>query len=307
MSGPSTEPAGLPALAMGMVVACVGMMVATNRKFGHQTFHNSKAVVGDRTASGRGSDGSTSRSNDNSNNSRRAFEGLSDSGVLETAASFLSPAELVGIATVSTDFCRASASSFLWRCHYERAFGASRPHLLGRWHRAEHGGHVKQFLHQEKPEEQDRGSRSRLHHKLSEGDADERVCRCSRAGSRRQHRWRLSEGVGNGDRHASPASHFRRSCPDSTCHNYSWREAFFRSHRAKPRDLLRQLSTSFIPASTSTAAQHPPPHRPPTPRPCVIVLHERVHDLTEFLPSHPGGSLILQEHAFTDATPAFER
>lgn len=66
----------------------------------------------------------------------------------------------------------------------------------------------------------------------------------------------------------------------------SWKEAFFYAHRERPRDLLE-----LAPPATS----------------CVVLVHGRVHDLTDFLPSHPGGSMILREHASTDATEAFER
>lgn len=294
-SSQSAEPAGLPALAVGMVVACVVLMVTTNRKFGHPTFHNKNAVVRDSTArERRGTARSSNTSSIDSNtNSSRVFEGLPEFGVLEAIAYFLSPADLVGIAPVSTDFCRASASNMLWRCHCERAFGASKPQLLGEdWRRAEHERHGDHFQ-----EEQGRGRLGRLHQKQLGGvTAAGRRCRCS-SGSRRQHRWWLTEDGGNSDTRASPVSHFCRSCSGSVGHNYPWREAFFRAHRAKPRDLLRELSPS-----PRASVQQPPP-----PRPCIIILQGRVHDLTELLPSHPGGSLILQEHAFTDATPAFER
>lgn len=311
MSCPPGEPAGLPVLAVGMVFACVVLMVTTNRKFGHQTLHNIKSVGGTTAAIAglerRESSSSSTGSNHSNPNSRSFFEGLHEFGVLEAIASFLSPADLVGIATVSTDFCRASASNFLWRCHCERAFGASRPQRPSGEdrRRAEHERHDDPFRHQGKQEEQDRGRRGRLHQKQQARDtAAERRCRCTcsgRSGIRRQHRWRPAEdGGGNSGDRASPASHFCCSCSDSACYNYSWRSAFFRAHRTKPRDLLRDLSHSTLTTSTSN-------QQPPAPRPCVIILHGRVHDLTEFLTSHPGGSSILQEHAFTDATPAFER
>ena len=316
MSCPPAESAGLPILAAGMIIACVAMMVTTNRKFGHQTFHNTRSIgvaVGSKNSSrtttvGVRAERRGSSSNDGNGgstaNGRCVFEGLAEFGVLEATASFLSPADLVGIAPVSTDFCRASASSFLWRCHCERAFGASKPQPPSPadedWLQAEHKGQGN-FSHQprqEKREEQGWERSGRSHQKRSGGDrAAERRCRCSggRSGSSQQYRWRPAEGSGqkSGER-ASPASLFRRSCPDSACGNHSWRERFFRAHRAKPPDLLREAASASV-------------QRPPAPRPCVVILHGRVHDLTEFLPSHPGGSLILHEHAFTDATPAFER
>eukprot|EP00903_Cladosiphon_okamuranus_P006840 g6662.t1 len=306
MSFPPAEPAGLPALAVGMVVACVVMVVTTNRRFGHQTFHNTKRIGGGTARAGtavvrRGSASSSTGSNDSSTNSSRVFEVLPEFGVLEVVASFLSPADLVGIATVSTDFCRASASDFLWRCHCERAFGASKPQLplLGEdRRRTEQERHEDHFQHQEEQEERDRRRRGRLHEKQQGGNtAPGRRCRCGESSaSGGQHRWRPAEdGGGHSGEHASLASHYCRYCSDSACCNYSWRAAFFRAHRAKPRDLLRGLSRS-----TST-------QQPQAPRPCAIILHGRVHDLTEFATSHPGGSLILQEHAFTDATAEFER
>lgn len=85
---------------------------------------------------------------------------------------------------------------------------------------------------------------------------------------------------------------------------YSWREAFLRAHRAKPKDLLQELS-SLAPSPHSSSYSSSVSSS--TPRPCIVVLHGKVHDLTEFLPSHPGGALILQEHSATDATQAFER
>ena len=309
MSGPPAEPAGLPLLAVGMVTACVVVMVTTNRKFGHQTFHNSsRASRGGGT--GRRSSISTSTGSNHSNtSSRRVFEGLPEFGVLEAICSFLSPADLVGIANVSTDFRRASVSNFLWRCHCERAFGAREPpRPLGEdCRRAKHERHDSRFRNQEAQEGQDRGRRCRLRQEQPGRDAAaERRCRCDGSRGRRQHRWRPAEdGGGNGGERASPASRVRRSCSGSMCLNYSWREAFFRAHRAKPRDLLRELSRST--ATSTSTPQLIQPQPPTTPHPCVIIVHGRVHDLTGFLPSHPGGSLILQEHAFTDATLAFER
>lgn len=307
MSVQPAEPDGLPVLAAGMILACVVLMVTTNRKFGHATFHNNRrAVVGDSTEGRR----STSSKNSNTHG-RHLFEGLPELGVLETITSFLSPADLVGIATVSAEFCRASASSLLWRCHCERAFGASNPQLLlgGDWRRAEHERRDNRFQHQHKQDGRYSGRRGRLLQKQPGEDTAavvvERRCGCDTSRSKRQHQcWPTTEGGGNGGKRASLASHFRRCCSEPVCPNYSWREAFFRAHRAKPRDLLRELSPS--PSSTSTPASHHA-QQPPPPRPCIVILHGRVHDLTEFLQSHPGGSLILQEHAFTDATPAFER
>ncbi|CAN0197632.1 unnamed protein product, partial [Ectocarpus sp. 6 AP-2014] len=81
-----------------------------------------------------------------------------------------------------------------------------------------------------------------------------------------------------------------------------WREAFFRAHRARPLHLLRELSSS-LPSNV----QQPPSSQPGPEQQCIIVLHGTVYDLAGFLSSHPGGALILQEHASTDATEAFER
>lgn len=322
MSDQPAEPAGLPALAVGMVVACVVLMVTTNRKFGHPTFHNAQtADARDSTDFGRRGQATSERSStptseDSKTNSRRVFEGLPEFGVLDTVASFLSPADLVGIATVSTGFCGASASNTLWRSHYERSFGTSTPQLPGvpgeAWRRTEHERLENHFQQQE---EKYRGRHGRLHQEQpghGAAAAAGRTCRCSGTDRRRQqqHRWWRLEGGIAGDRHASPASHFRRSCSDPVCFNHSWRDAFFRAHRAKPRDLLRELSSptpSTSPSASATAQQLPRPQTPRTPPPCIVILHGKVHDLTEFLPSHPGGSLILQEHAFTDATHAFER
>ena len=39
---------------------------------------------------------------------------------------------------------------------------------------------------------------------------------------------------------------------------------------------------------------------------CWIVIHSRVYNLSEYLPSHPGGRWIILKHAGKDATEAFE-
>ncbi|KAI9037313.1 cytochrome b5-like heme/steroid binding domain-containing protein [Aspergillus affinis] len=41
-------------------------------------------------------------------------------------------------------------------------------------------------------------------------------------------------------------------------------------------------------------------------RRCLIVLHNKVYDITKYLEDHPSGSAILLEVAGTDATDAFE-
>lgn len=63
-----------------------------------------------------------------------------------------------------------------------------------------------------------------------------------------------------------------------------WREAFFIAHTSFPRELLEGASSSS----------------------CIVMVGDRVHDLTHFLEAHPGGAMILREHASKDATEAFE-
>jgi len=279
--------AGVRGLGIVMVVACVVGMVTTNRKFGHPTFHRGGARTSSHVTSSRGRTSS-------GGSSGRVFEGLSEFGVLGVVASFLSPADLVGVAAVSTDFFRVSASSVLWRCHCERHFATPPGGKLGEdWLRAKCEEHRK---HQELRAKMEEGERGRLPPRHPRGFLPaEQCCRCCG----RRH----AVGGGSGDllHDAKRLPQPRRS--DCAACLYSWREAFFRAHRAKPQELLRELSPQ-PPAQPSAQQQ---PHPPPPLYPCIVVLHGRVHDLTEFLPSHPGGALILREHAYTDATSAFER
>ena len=39
---------------------------------------------------------------------------------------------------------------------------------------------------------------------------------------------------------------------------------------------------------------------------CWIAIHSQVYDVSEYLPSHPGGRWIILQHAGKDATEAFE-
>ncbi len=300
MSEAAAEGAGLQGLAVVMVVACVVGMVTTNRKFGHPTFHsrggrNSGHVSFPSGGPDRGSNNSTGTSSTSSRRgsrgSRRVFEGLPEFGVLDVIASFLSPADLVGVAAVSIDFRRASASSALWRCHCERNFAEPPGGMLGEdWLRAKCEEHRN---HRESRAEPGRGERGRLPPRHPGGIPAEQCRRCSGRCP--------PEGGGSVDLGAKRPPQPRCSeC--APCRRYSWREAFFRAHRAKPQELLRELCPQ--PPAQPSALQPPPQ---PPPHPCIVVLHGRVHDLTEFVPSHPGGALILWEHACTDATSAFER
>ncbi|CAN0456997.1 unnamed protein product, partial [Ectocarpus sp. 12 AP-2014] len=108
-------------------------------------------------------------------------------------------------------------------------------------------------------------------------------------------------GRNGSDGPPSPSSLSRSYC-DRSGYHCPWREAFFRAHRARPLDLLRELSSS-LPSNV----QQPPSSQPAPEQQCIIVLHGKVYDLAGFLSSHPGGALILHEHASTDATEAFER
>lgn len=293
-----------------MVVACVVGMVTTNRKFGHPTFHSRGARNSSHVSfpsggpNGRSSGSSSSNGGSSSDGgrrgsrgSRRVFEGLSEFGVLDVIASFLSPADLVGVAAVSVDFCRASASSAPWRRHCERSFARPPGGKLGEdWLRAKCEEHRNHREHRAKTGRGGRG-RSPPRHPPGGVPAEKRCCCCRRGDRCRPD----TEGGGSGDLRSKRLPQPR--CSDCAPCRYSWREAFFRAHRAKPQELLRELSLR-PPAQPS--AQQPPPPSPP-PHPCIIVLHGRVHDLTDFLESHPGGALILREHACTDATSAFER
>lgn len=37
-----------------------------------------------------------------------------------------------------------------------------------------------------------------------------------------------------------------------------------------------------------------------------VIIHDKVYDLTEFLPEHPGGQKIIMKYAGKDGTKAFE-
>lgn len=393
---------GLPTLGMMMFMSCVVLGVTTNRKFGHKTFHSPREPVAQSTSrqlssssrnvKGSNSSSSTSRSN--------GFEDMPESGMLEVI-SFLSPADLVGIATVSTDFCLASCSESLWRMHCERV-GPHALQLGEAWRIAQHQRHRHQQHHSKQQDKRGHCLLQRREDRSVRGAAAvqrQQRCRCGEQGQQRGGWWlrhlsssrrpvdpicntlttgesprwlwlrwsfpfrlRLSLPSSGGTqqqpslephpsgrstallsrcycdsgssdrlklgdttppsprtntkRDRTSGSSINRALPSPPCLSsscscrgfvygcYSWREAFFRAHRAKPQDLLQELSAPNPPSSSAQQLQRAsssPPRR------CIVVLHGRVHDITEFLPSHPGGDLILHEHSATDATQAFER
>ncbi|CAM9698096.1 unnamed protein product [Scytosiphon promiscuus] len=384
---------GLPALAAVMVVSCAVLMFATNKFFGQPTFfspdpHSFSPSSGGRGSTPRSNSGSSSRGrmlNRRRPSDRSVFDDLPEFGVLEVICSFLSPAELVGSAIVSTRFCRAATWEHLWKAHCETLEPRRRP--LGEAWRANqqrrHGRHRLQGQGREaqgglsaehslrctcisEPGCRNKGQRwprrrPRLssppssavavavsspgfgdgisyrnspRNSLSDAllpDPDSSAASCCRSGGKspeegRKEPHREKDAVcsdrrapslppappngGTGGRGTTADGTGRQSslgasrppdvCCDHACFCYSWREAFFRAHRAKPQDLLEELSSRD---------QERPLPSPPLPglQRCIVVVHGNVHDLTDFLPFHPGGALILEEHASTDATAAFER
>lgn len=354
----------LPMIVGVITLACCLVAVFTNRRFGHPTFfaphhEQSKWLVPIPNNSDEKKNisrqqrpppqpehtnlpregpavAAAERSLGRKNSSSIVFADLPASGVVEYIASFLSPADLVGVAPICVDLSRVSACEALWKAHCVRIFGKVDSVLGEPWREAQHrqqqkceqsqcrelgGGDeqadvtvrrgrgqlrqrqllllrlVQQRLQLRLPNFQFRCNTASIHSSSSIGrnSGSNSISTNNNLDTRAR--------TSNSTRTSSPSSPISRvpSSPHLTCSSYhpsrpqpppscsssvSWKEAFFYAHRKRPRDLLKLARSSSS---------------------CVVLVHGRVHDLTDFLPSHPGGSLILREHASTDATGAFER
>ncbi|CAM9906218.1 unnamed protein product, partial [Laminaria digitata] len=164
---------GLPIIVGVIALACGFVGVFTNRRFGHPTFfapqneqnqlkwsipipnnaaadeknknissvqqrpppqprHTNLRLEGSAVAAAaRVLDSSSSSSSSN------AFADLPAAGVVEHIASFLSPADLVGVAPVCVDLSRMSACEVLWKAHCVRIFGTVDSVLGGPWRQAQ--------------------------------------------------------------------------------------------------------------------------------------------------------------------------
>ena len=347
------ENGGLPIIVGVIALACGFVGTFTNRRFGHPTFfapHQKGKNFFVKEAPPRQPQHQNACSDSSSSS---VFADLPGTGVVEHIASFLSPADLVGVAPVCVDLSRVSACGILWKNHCVRIFGGVDSVLGEHWREA-------QRLPPQRRQQCERSQCSGV------GNCDEPVDAAGRDGTQQQyrhHRLRLpnTQSRRNSNRNSNNSSGSSSSaslhpvepltesedaavkkdqpgsnsssgsssssspviiannidstatstslppspppppthliplppppppatapspCPSCSC---SWKEAFFYAHRERPR-----LLVELAPPATS----------------CVVLIHGRVHDLTDFLPEHPGGSMILREHASTDATRAFER
>ena len=306
-----------------MVVACGVVGAITNRRFGHPTFFRGPMSSKQRPSELGGGSGRHHREaprrsglaaavgigKSGAGNKNRSGHRLGcglgfDSippGVIEHILSFSSPAELVGAAPVCRDVCRASESELLWRALYVRYFGEEAALAEEAWRRqrrnqirqsGEKGSERKGDVARRR-EQQTNRQRQRELGELPSADVDGRIFldHNGALGRRGSSSARTATGGGikgqttdNSREHS--ASPVALSEPLCRRQEYTWRDAFFDAHFARPQELLKMCSSPFT---------------------CLIVVGGRVHDLTEFLPRHPGGEIILREHAFTDATVPFER
>lgn len=368
---------GLPPAmqAIGVMMLACGLVGAlTNRTFGHPTFFRNPvktaaataAAANNRSTVGRNSNTPQPRLTKTQDFRRgvsvaaASFAASATSArdrvrfdlppcALENVSSFLSPADLVGVASVCSDFRAASESEFLWKAHCFRAFGEEAKESCGVPQRKqeEGGGGASQ---EEEEEEKaivrwlERGERMPLETGAGGGGDSSVEMRGptistmnSAADRRRPQHWQprrrqrqavppatdsterprerdaldgitISDDrpVRDFDQAAAPTaaaevtsdSSGREEGPccgqNNSSNNYSssslrnrssWREFFFLAHHARPKQLL---------------ANAPPSS-------CVVLVGARVHDLTDFLLDHPGGAMILREHASMDATREFER
>lgn len=299
-----------------MVISCSIVGVFTNRRFGHATFFRNPKSSKERPPGRRHSRGLLSRytaqrpSPGSYTRDKNDFSvGLDiydiPPGVTEHILSFSSPAELVGLAPVCRDFCRASESDLLWRALCVKHFGKDAAMTGDTWR--------QQWEQKRKLEEKDGCFQSR---------ASTPSVRSSRRGANQSASSELRLGFAQNydaspDRDGMMEGHVLTSTSTATAavptryiaglamdkggesvnpglttsgfpcgqDEYSWRDAFFDAHFDRPRELFRTSQPSS----------------------CLILVWGRVHDLAQFLPIHPGGAMILREHASTDATVAFER
>lgn len=333
---------GLLAVA-GTIVSVVtcGLVAGalTNRHFGHSTFFSPNpgdtiicsndtsndatrsssvqrqssgtrdAALGDTSTNGYCS--RSSNSNHGNTHSRVGFSDLPLASVVIDVLSYLSPADLARAASTCPVLAIACSNEMLWHAHCCRVFGGGggMAGALGPvWLEAQHRYYEQEW---DVRPSKDEGKKWTLRSPFSttvsprgtgvlRASSGQRVSDETSGGSPRPRhdetsaqespRYphvrvkspRIHNDSGNNDSREHDLSGTRNSC---YCER-SWRGAFFFAHRAYPRRLL----SDACPASS-----------------CVVMVHGRVHDLTNFLVSHPGGELILREHASTDATLAFER
>lgn len=309
-----------------MVISCSIVGVITNRRFGHATFFRNPKSSKERPSGRRhgtwllsryATRRSTYASSESSSRSytrdKNDFSFGVDiysipPGVTEHILSFSSPAELVGLAPVCRDLCRASESDLLWRALCARHFGKEVAVTDDLWR--------QQWEQRRKSEERDEcfqsgastpsgvlvGSSRRGANQAASSEHGVGFAQNNEASSDRDgimggqvltSRPTATAAVATGDIASLAMDKGRESVDQALttsgffCRQdvYSWRDAFFDAHFDRPRELFRTSQPSS----------------------CLILVWGRVHDLTGFLPVHPGGAMILREHASTDATVAFER
>ncbi|CAB1113009.1 unnamed protein product [Ectocarpus sp. CCAP 1310/34] len=318
-----------------MIVSCVALVMTTNRMYGQPTFFSPQSGSSS-SVDEKGCCASTNSSTSRASRERTAtstgnvFGRVPEFGVLEVILSFLSPADLVGTEAVSTTFRRSSIAEHLWKQHCARTFsplaqlgGARCQEQQQEEHQHRHVRHQHMPQRKDEDEEEEEegwGGSGRFrpskaccssccpissgrggYHEATDSGLP---LACSTTTSRTTGDARRSGSCGRNGSNGPPSpSSLSRSCCDRAGYHCPWREAFFRAHRARPRDLLRELSSS-LPSNVNIQQ---PPSQPAPEQQCIIVLHGNVYELAGFLSSHPGGALILQEHASTDATEAFER
>lgn len=260
-------------------------------------------------------------------------------GVVEHIGSFLFPAELVDVSLVSSAFLLVmSESPLVWREHCSRNFGTSsekwaevlgeawREDVLSKCARPEDceaiatrgACSVGEVTGGNLPASVPLGVRGRagIGKSIASGgwDACKREEEHGNDTLSNDHRKDVRCSLGSlgertpSSRHDShddrPSSgdcsrrqRARLSVLMTSSPSSSWKQAFFAAHRTRPRQILEEARVAYSAAS--------PPHVSLSR--CVILVGGRVHDLTGFLSDHPGGALVLEEHASTDATHEFER
>lgn len=302
-----------------MVISCTVVGVITNRRFGHATFFRNPKSSKEQPSGRRHSTGLLSRYIAQRRSPRSYTRDKKDlsvgvdiysipPGVTEHILSFSSPAELVGLAPVCRDLCRASESDLLWRALCAKHFGKDAAVTGDIWR--------QQWEHKRKSQERDgcfqsgASTQSGVSVKSSRRGANQAVSSEHKLGF-------PQNNDASPDRDGMMEGQVLTSSPTATAavstgyiqglamdkgresvdltlitsgfpcgqDGYSWRDAFFDAHFDRPRELFRTSQPSS----------------------CLILVWGRVHDLTQLLPIHPGGSMILREHASTDATVAFER
>lgn len=259
-----------------LTIFCFTMGALTNRRFGHRTFFGAEyrddacRPLQDTKMSRAQPEQQTCAIE--SSKQIRCDKDMScfydlPIGIMDHIASFMCPADLVRVATTSMQLHATSESALVWKEHCQRVFGDE--------------AQRDQWL------EQQLGKTMRISNIQHREDR----CEVDFVGSN------YREKNNNGNQMMRDV-HQRRlpSVMDSTAvrnelqhpylrHSSPWREAFFLAHAYRPRELLENAPL----------------------RSCLVMINRRVHDVTGFLETHPGGEMILREHASRDATDPFER